>query len=139
MTTATCLKKAASLLAGGWAEPPFLQMLDGAMSDGSACRYDDEGIHRFTPRGALRAAGADDSEVLAAWELLDAVACPTFHAEITYALSPTPDPAISRQLMIAALGKPMGFDDWISRPNRTLEDLLHVFDFAVLRATRGDA
>lgn len=139
MSVSSCLKSASRLLAGGWSPPPFPQLLDGADADGSACPCTSEEIFSFTPRGALRAAAANQGELSAAWDMVEAVACPLFQAEMSYALTPSPEPGISRQLMLAALGKPMGFDDWISRPNRTLEDLLHVFDFAVLRATRGDA
>lgn len=139
MSVANCLKSASRLLAGGWAKPPFPQLFDGNDRDGSACPCDSEEIYSFTPRGALRAAATNQAELDAAWDMVEAVACPLFHAEMTHALSPAPELDISRQLMIAALGKPMGFDDWAARPNRTLNDLLHVFDFAVLRATRGDA
>lgn len=139
MSVSACLKSASRLLAGGWARPPFPQLLDGADRDGSACPVDSEEIYSFTPRGALRAAAGNQRELDAAWDMIEAVACPLFHAEMSYALTPSPEPEISRQLMLAALGKPMGFDDWAARSNRTLKELLHVFDFAVLRSTRGDA
>lgn len=139
MSVSDCLRRARELLADGWAAPPFPQLFDGCARDGSAVPFSDEAVYRFTARGALRAAASTNAELSAAWDMLESIACPQGSAEVTYALLPSPDPAISRQLWLASVGKPLCFDDWAARSNRTLKELLHVFDFAVLRSTRGDA
>lgn len=138
MSVTDCLRKARELLSDGWAAPPFPQMLDGCDKGGSSVPYSDEGIYRFTPRGALRSVALTNDELLAAWETLESISCPHASAEVAYAFHSSPDPEVSRQLALASAGKSMTFDDWAAR-GRTLKDILHAFDLAVLRSTRGDA
>lgn len=124
------LKRARMNVAGGWAEP-FCKDRQGRM-----CFFDSEEVFTFSVAGALAAAGGSPE----AWALIDRLADPlgARAEELTLRYNRTKTDVDGRVAIeaIAACSTQSwrGLDGWLERPDRSLADVVKLFDRAILKA-----
>lgn len=149
------LKRARQLVAGGWNEPfclgrgiglwdldlrpenpthPFLSH----QTDKLVVNWDDESVHTFSVAGALQAAGAWPE----GWDLLESVISPATCALRDF-LQSVKKGELSKeqarhivQLCKAGVGEPH-LQQWLQEQGRTLDQVLKIFNTAILRLGRG--
>lgn len=129
------LLSARRLLKGGWVGPamePWCRTRTGNM-----CMEDCEGLALFSVHGALLAAGAWPE----GWRLLESLVAPAtldvdqLCADVA-AGTATPERIRHLQLLCKEASKEVDLQAWLMKPERTLDDVLRVFDRAVLRSAR---
>lgn len=123
------LRHARGLIAGGWSEPFNLNGAGAPVLDPL-----DEGLARFSVDGALREAARcqriPPEQLVAAWDLLEAIAAPAFAA---FRDAPTPEAMVTASRLP---GVAVQLQDWLEARGRRLGEVLAVFDAAILKGAR---
>lgn len=107
---------------------------------GRPCSWDSESVASFSVLGAMRAAGSDDVELLAAWGELERIVAPMDHLHNTVQIprGDAPAPVIAAFLQLLRLGPAPLITgmNWFEVETRTIGEVLRAFDKAINR-TRG--